>query len=65
MKLETKLKIIANEMRTAIDLMEDSWVREGLTKEEWRTLRDEFSEINAQLKYLSETVWQHFNRKTT
>ena len=52
MKPETILKIIANEMSTALAMLEDDTFKVGLTKEDWRKIRIEWGYIRSQHKGL-------------
>ena len=56
MKLETELKIITNEMRSALAILEDSSVRVGLTKKDWDKIEDELERIHEAMKYLVEKI---------
>jgi hypothetical protein len=56
MKLETELKIITNEMRSALAILEDSSVRVGLTKKDWDKIEDELERIYEAMKYLVEKI---------
>ena len=52
MKLETELKIIANEMRSALAILEDSSVRVSLTKKDWREIDDELEKVAESMYFM-------------
>ena len=56
MKLETELKIIANEMRSALAILEDSSVRVGLTKKDWDKIEDELERVHKAMNLLVKKI---------
>jgi hypothetical protein len=56
MKLETELKIIANEMRSALAILEDSSVRAGLTKKDWDKIGEELERVHKAMNMLVEKI---------
>jgi|ETNvirenome_6_85_1030632.scaffolds.fasta_scaffold26656_4 hypothetical protein len=56
MRLETELKIIANEMRSALAILEDSSVRVGLTKKDWRKIETELGKVDKSMSMLVKKI---------